>query len=103
MECYHHMGAHMKTLKPFFPHAKLFDRTVLNPEFSCMHLPLKGSVQGGYPFYRRRGYTVASFPDSSSRTAPSVDLSGLSEFPALQRADRILVSHPPHRPDNQQP
>ena len=44
MEAYHHMGAHMKTLEPFLPARGCWAESY-NPEFSCMHLPLKESIQ----------------------------------------------------------
>tara|TARA_R110002096_G_scaffold104771_11_gene230734 strand:+ start:5711 stop:6946 length:1236 start_codon:yes stop_codon:yes gene_type:complete len=43
MEAYHHLGAHMKTLEPFLP-AKGCWTEPYDPEFSCMHLPLKDSM-----------------------------------------------------------
>lgn len=44
MECYHHLGAHRKTLEPFLP-AKGCWTEPENPVFSAMHLPLKPSMQ----------------------------------------------------------
>jgi len=44
MEAYHHMGAHMKTLEPFLP-ARGCWTEAYDPEFSCMHLPLKESMK----------------------------------------------------------
>lgn len=46
MECYHHLGAHRKTLEPFLP-AKGCWTEPEHPAFSSMHLPLKPSIQGG--------------------------------------------------------
>ncbi|MCB1098346.1 MAG: Rieske 2Fe-2S domain-containing protein [Verrucomicrobiae bacterium] len=43
MEAYHHLGAHMKTLEPFLP-AKGCSTEPYDPEYSCMHLPLKESM-----------------------------------------------------------
>ncbi len=44
MEAYHHMGAHMKTLEPFLPARGCWTEPY-DPEFSCMHLPLKASMK----------------------------------------------------------
>jgi len=44
MEAYHHMGVHMKTLEPILP-ARGCWKEPYDPEFSCMHLPLKGSMK----------------------------------------------------------
>jgi phenylpropionate dioxygenase-like ring-hydroxylating dioxygenase large terminal subunit len=44
MEAYHHMGAHMKTLEPFLPARGCWTEPY-DPEFSCMHLPLKESMK----------------------------------------------------------
>ena len=44
MEAYHHLGAHMKTLEPFLPARGCWTEPY-NPEFSCMHLPLKASMK----------------------------------------------------------
>jgi phenylpropionate dioxygenase-like ring-hydroxylating dioxygenase large terminal subunit len=44
MEAYHHMGAHMKTLEPFLPARGCWTEPY-DPEFSCMHLPLKDSMK----------------------------------------------------------
>jgi phenylpropionate dioxygenase-like ring-hydroxylating dioxygenase large terminal subunit len=44
MECYHHMGAHMKTLEPFLPARGCWTEPC-DPDFSCMHLPLKPSMK----------------------------------------------------------
>jgi phenylpropionate dioxygenase-like ring-hydroxylating dioxygenase large terminal subunit len=44
MECYHHLGAHRKTLEPFLP-AKGCWTEPIHPHFSAMHLPLKESMQ----------------------------------------------------------
>jgi phenylpropionate dioxygenase-like ring-hydroxylating dioxygenase large terminal subunit len=45
MECYHHLGAHRKTLEPFLP-AKGCWTEPEHQAFSSMHLPLKPSIQG---------------------------------------------------------
>ena len=44
MEAYHHLGAHMKTLEPFLPARGCWTEPY-DPEFSCMHLPLKDSMK----------------------------------------------------------
>lgn len=44
MEAYHHLGAHMKTLEPFLPARGCWTEPY-DPEFSCMHLPLKASMK----------------------------------------------------------
>ena len=44
MECYHHLGAHRKTLEPFLP-AKGCWTEPLDSTFSAMHLPLKETLQ----------------------------------------------------------
>lgn len=44
MECYHHLGAHRKSLEPFLP-AKGCWTGPENPHFSMMHLPLKATMQ----------------------------------------------------------
>ncbi len=44
MEAYHHMGAHMKTLEPFLPARGCWTEPC-DPNFSAMHLPLKGSLK----------------------------------------------------------
>lgn len=44
MECYHHLGAHRKTLEPFLP-AKGCWTEPFDPAFSAMHLPLKQAMQ----------------------------------------------------------
>ncbi|MBB5350923.1 phenylpropionate dioxygenase-like ring-hydroxylating dioxygenase large terminal subunit [Haloferula luteola] len=44
MEAYHHMGAHMKTLEPFLPARGCWTEPY-DPEFSVMHLPLKGRLK----------------------------------------------------------
>jgi phenylpropionate dioxygenase-like ring-hydroxylating dioxygenase large terminal subunit len=44
MEAYHHMGAHMKTLEPFLPARGCWTEPY-DPEFSCMHLPLKNTMK----------------------------------------------------------
>ncbi len=44
MEAYHHMGAHQKTLEPFLP-ARGCWAEPYDPEFSCMHLPLRKNLR----------------------------------------------------------
>lgn len=44
MEAYHHLGAHMKTLEPFLPARGCWTEPY-DPQFSCMHLPLKESMK----------------------------------------------------------
>lgn len=46
MECYHHLGAHRKTLEPFLP-AKGCWTEPFDPTFSAMHLPLKEAMREG--------------------------------------------------------
>ncbi len=58
MEAYHHLGAHMKTLEPFLP-AKGCWTEPYDPEFSCMHLPLKESMAEEI---RATGDPVTPFP-----------------------------------------
>ncbi|MCU0794477.1 MAG: aromatic ring-hydroxylating dioxygenase subunit alpha [Akkermansiaceae bacterium] len=58
MECYHHLGAHRKTLEPFLP-AKGCWTEPENPVFSAMHLPLKASMQEEI---RAAGHAETPFP-----------------------------------------
>lgn len=58
MECYHHLGAHRKTLEPFLP-AKGCWTEPYHPHFSAMHLPLKDSMQDEI---REAGSATTAFP-----------------------------------------
>lgn len=58
MECYHHLGAHRKTLEPFLP-AKGCWTEPWDPNFSAMHLPLKETMQDEI---RAAGHVETAFP-----------------------------------------
>lgn len=58
MECYHHLGAHRKTLEPFLP-AKGCWTEPFDPVFSAMHLPLKEAMQDEI---REAGSASTAFP-----------------------------------------
>jgi phenylpropionate dioxygenase-like ring-hydroxylating dioxygenase large terminal subunit len=58
MECYHHLGAHRKTLEPFLP-AKGCWTEPSDPAFSAMHLPLKEAMQDEI---REAGTASTAFP-----------------------------------------
>lgn len=61
MECYHHLGAHRKTLEPFLP-AKGCWTEPIHPHFSAMHLPLKESMQDEIRDAGQPGTTFPAFP-----------------------------------------
>ncbi len=61
MEAYHHMGAHMKTLEPFLPARGCWTEPY-DPEFSCMHLPLKTSMKENILATENPGTAFPIFP-----------------------------------------
>ncbi len=58
MECYHHLGAHRKTLEPFLP-AKGCWTEPFDTAFSAMHLPLKEAMRDEI---REAGGASTAFP-----------------------------------------
>lgn len=62
MEAYHHLGAHMKTLEPFLPARGCWTEPY-DPEFSCMHLPLKDSMKENILATRDPGTPFPIFPN----------------------------------------
>jgi len=58
MECYHHLGAHRKTLEPFLP-AKGCWTEPFNPDFAAMHLPLREVIRQEI---REAGRATTAFP-----------------------------------------
>lgn len=88
MECYHHLGAHRKTLEPFLP-AKGCWTEPENPHFSSMHLPLKESMQNGI---REAGKAATAFP-----VFPGLSLDDCLEWSIHLAYPNCLFFHAPDR------
>lgn len=88
MECYHHLGAHRKTLEPFLP-AKGCWTEPENPDFSSMHLPLKPSMQDGI---REAGHADTAFP-----VFPALTLDDCLEWSIHLAYPNCLFFHAPDR------
>ncbi|MEX1048585.1 MAG: aromatic ring-hydroxylating dioxygenase subunit alpha [Akkermansiaceae bacterium] len=89
MEAYHHMGAHMKTLEPFLPARGCWTEPE-DPEFSCMHLPLKGSMKEDILASGDAGTPLPVFPGLSIEdcTEWSIYL-GYPNFLLFNAPDRV--------------
>lgn len=88
MECYHHLGAHRKTLEPFLP-AKCCWTEPENPHFSSMHLPLKESLRDGI---RDTGKADTAFP-----VFPGLTLDDCLEWSIHLAYPNCLFFHAPDR------
>lgn len=88
MECYHHLGAHRKTLEPFLPARGCWTEPE-NPHFSAMHLPLKESMQDEI---RLSGVADTAFP-----VFPGLSLEDCVEWSIYLVYPNGLFFHAPDR------
>jgi phenylpropionate dioxygenase-like ring-hydroxylating dioxygenase large terminal subunit len=88
MECYHHLGAHRKTLEPFLP-AKGCWTEPENLHFSAMHLPLKEAMQDEI---RSAGLADTAFP-----VFPGLKLEDCLEWSIYLAYPNGLFFHAPDR------
>lgn len=88
MECYHHLGAHRKTLEPFLPAKGCWTETE-NPHFSSMHLPLKESMRDEI---LETGNAATAFP-----VFPGLSLDDCLEWSIHLAYPNCLFFHAPDR------
>jgi phenylpropionate dioxygenase-like ring-hydroxylating dioxygenase large terminal subunit len=88
MEAYHHLGAHMKTLEPFLPARGCWTEPY-DPEFSCMHLPLKESM--------RAKILETGDPDTPFPIFPDLDIGDCLEWGVYLGYPNFLLFTAPDR------